>query len=117
LTLGISGQLDTVTDDIGNQLTFSYTNSLLNNVTASDGRSWQYSYDANDNLEQVTNPDNTFLKYHYGNLDFIHHLTGITDENGIPIEHYEYDYKGRANASYKGNKTAILSERINSVSI
>ena len=117
LTLTYSGRLDTVTDDIGNQLTFTYTNSLLSNVTASDGRTWIYSYDVNNNLVLVTNPDNTFLQYNYENVSFIYYLTGITDERGIAVEHYEYDASGRAIASYKGNKTTTISERVEGVSI
>ena len=117
LMLGNSGQLDTVTDELGNQLIFTYQNSLLSNVTASDGRNWQYNYDINNNLVRVTNPDNTFVQYDYTNSDFINSLTGITDERGIAVEHYEYDASGRAIASYKGNKTSTLSERIDAVSI
>jgi len=117
VTISSSSGLKTITDDAGNILQLHYTNALLSSAVMSDGRTWSYQYDANNNLERVTNPDNTFLTYHYDNVDFIHGLTGITDERGIAVEHYEYDYKGRANASYKGNKTSLLSERIDSVSV
>jgi len=112
-----SSGLKTITDDVGNQLQLNYTGALLSSAVMSDGRTWSYQYDANNNLELVTNPDNTVLKYHYENTSFIHSLTGITDERGVAVEHYEYDYKGRANASYRGAKTTITTDRIDGVKI
>lgn len=47
----------------------------------------------------MTYPDNTSKTYHYENTNFPHHLTGITDENGIRFATWEYDSEGRAISS------------------
>lgn len=100
----VSGRLDTVTDDIGNSIQFSY-NSLgrITSIQLPDGRNWAYRYDANtNNLAFVDNPDGTSRQHHYENPDFPQYLTGITDERGIRYATYSYDTRGRAKTSYLG---------------
>ena len=88
--------LETVTSPFGRTLSFIYDGDrLLQSVTGPDG-TVSYQYDANQNLSVITYPDTTQRQYHYEDVDFIHHLTGITDENGNRYSTYAYDTQGRA---------------------
>ena len=80
--------LDTVTDDTGRQLRFSYDASKrIATVTDPAGGVLSYGYDAQSNLVSVTYPDGRSKTYHYNEpantagSNLPHALTGITDEN------------------------------------
>ena len=95
--------LDTVTDDTGRQLFFSYDIlKRIISVTDLSGNIITYSYDNQSNLVSVTYPDGRSKTYHYNepaytsNTDLPNALTGITDENGIRFAAYTYDNTGRA---------------------
>lgn len=60
-----------------------------------DGK-YSYSYDTDNNLETVTFPDGATKTYHYENVNFPNHLTGITDENNKRFATFDYDASGRA---------------------
>ena len=47
----------------------------------------------------MTYPDTTTRTYHYEDPVFRHHLTGITDENGVRYATFAYDSWGRATLS------------------
>jgi YD repeat-containing protein len=99
-----STTLDNVTGPFGRTLDFSYdVNGRLAILTDLAGESYSYAYDANDNLKTVTYPDETPLDsndnptrvYHYEDANFIHALTGITDETGNRFASWGYDGQGR----------------------
>lgn len=92
------GRVASVTGPFGHTLNYAYdAQGHLVMVTYPDGQTSQYGYDASSNLVQVTYPDGRFKTYHYENAQFPHHLTGITNENGVRISTYGYDTLGRAN--------------------
>lgn len=96
--------LDRVTDPFGRTLTLTNTNGRIALMTDPVGEIYTYAYDVNDNLISLTYPDETPLDsndnpdriYHYENINFPNHLTGITDENGNRLATWAYDTKGRA---------------------
>ncbi len=89
--------LDTVTDDSGRQLVFTYdTNKRIATVTDPAGGVIAYGYDAQSNLVSVQYPDGRGKSYLYENPGFPHALTGIVDENGDRYATYRYDSQGRA---------------------
>lgn len=107
---GRSGLLAKVTNHYGQSLAFEYSGVLLSSITSFDGRKYLYLYDANRNLSELIQPDNTPLDgsdnprkiYHYENINFPNHLTGITDENGDRSANFAYDENGKAVLSELG---------------
>lgn len=116
-----SKRLQTVSDSVGQTLTFDYySDGRLYTVTTSGGRVFQYGYnDPHGNLTSVTYPGaaSPTRVYHYEASQLPNALTGITDENGNRYATFEYDTQGRAIASYHGPQTAVLTDRIDGVSI
>lgn len=104
LTYGDQDRLQTVTDYMGNEMTFEYTEQLITSVLFSDGYQVSYEYDSQQNLTAVVYPDltpnddsdNPRLTYHYEQSNLPHFLTGITDENSSRYATYSYDEQGRA---------------------
>jgi YD repeat-containing protein len=101
----IPSTLDKVTDSFGRELQFSYDgNGQIETLIDPVGSIYTYSYDANNNLEVVIYPDDTpgdnsdnpTRIYHYEDTNFIHALTGITDETGNRFASWGYDTQGRA---------------------
>ena len=97
--------LDKVTDSANQTLQFTYdANGRVDTVTDPASEVYRYSYDANGNLQTVTYPDETpadsndnpTKTYHYEDTNFIHALTGITDENNNRYATWTYDVEGRA---------------------
>lgn len=104
-TYNANNQLTQVVNQYGHSLNFSYdANDHLETVTDANGAVYVYEYDANDNMTVVIYPDvtpdndsdNPRRVYHYENIDYPNHLTGITDENGDRYAIYSYDEQGRA---------------------
>ena len=98
--------LDTVTDDTGRQLRFTYdTNNRIATVTDPAGGLITYGYDAQSNLVSVTYPDGRSKTYHYNEPEHTaganlpRALTGITDENGDRYATYQYSADGKAIAT------------------
>ena len=71
----------------------------LESVTLPDGGVITYNYDTDHNLSKVIYPDATSRIYHYENIGFPNHLTGITDRTGKRFATWGYDDEGRANLS------------------
>jgi RHS repeat-associated protein len=91
------GSLKSVIGPFGHMLIFTHnTAGHLDSMTDPAGGIYTYEYDANNNLVRVTYPDTSVRVYHYENTGHPHHLTGITDENGIRFATYDYDTEGRA---------------------
>lgn len=96
-TYDSAGKLTTVTGPYGHTLQFVYdANGHLTRLTDPNGKIITYSYDAQNNLSTVSYPDGGQRIYHYENVSFPHHLTGITDENGDRYSTFAYDSVGRA---------------------
>ena len=102
--------LDTVTDDAGRQLRFSYdTLNRIATVTDPAGGLIAYGYDAQSNLVSVQYPDGRSKTYHYNEpentagANLPHALTGITDENGGRYATYQYQADGKAIATGHAN--------------
>jgi RHS repeat-associated protein len=129
LTYLPSGLLERVDSNTGESLLFTYDpQNRLSTLTDHAGRVWTYTYDGNDNLEYVYYPDGTtdthtnnpYRRYHYEVTAYPGALTGISDWiNGQEERYatYEYDAEGRAEATYHGLQTGVLSDRIEGVSI
>ncbi|CBL45515.1 probable Rhs family protein [gamma proteobacterium HdN1] len=105
-TYDANGNVETVRDDFGNQLNYTYYagTGQIETITAMPGnRVFRYDYDEIGNLQHVYYPSLTpdtsnspFKTYLYENTQFPHHLTGIIDENGNRYAWYEYDNNGKA---------------------
>ena len=95
-----NGKLSTVTDTLGARLTFTYDASgRLSGFIAPGNRVYSYGYDTKGRLVSATYPDATRRTYHYEDVNFVHALTGITDENGVRFATWTYDGAGRAISS------------------
>ncbi|WP_119392177.1 RHS repeat-associated core domain-containing protein [Taklimakanibacter lacteus] len=113
-TLAYTGINNTsITDNLGRSLQFAYDSlGLMTSMTAPDGKVYKYTYlnpvdtpheDLNYMLKEVILPDSTPLvdtdnprvTYHYENPNFLHALTGITDERGVRYATWTYDNRGR----------------------
>ena len=78
-----------MTGPFGHALSFAYDAAgHLATLTDPAGQPFTYAYDADNNLISVTYPDGAMRAYHYEDARFPHHLTGITDENGVRFASY-----------------------------
>lgn len=89
-----SNRLETVTDENGRSLDFTYASGRVATVTTPEGV-FSYTYDGNSNLTEVDKPGSLTREYHYEDVNFVHALTGITDESGQRYATYTYDAQGR----------------------
>jgi len=100
LAYGADGRLATVTDARGAVVTFTYDAvGRPSGFVAPGNRACIYGYDGKGRLISVTYPDNAVRTYHYEDANFLHALTGITDENGARFATWTYDSIGRATSS------------------
>jgi RHS repeat-associated protein len=93
--------LISVADPFGRALSITYDDfRRIRTVTDPAGGQYIYTYDnATNNLAAVTYPVGGTRTYHYEDPDFVHALTGITDETGQRFATYGYDNQSRANLS------------------
>ncbi len=123
-TYNSQNRLETITNNFGHQLNFVY-NSIGHVISISDasGAVYRYDYDTKNNLTSVTYPDQTSNTdsdnpqriYHYEDTNFPHHLTGITDENGVRHQTYAYKATGKVILSEKAvttSTTGVGQERV-----
>jgi RHS repeat-associated protein len=115
-----SGRVESLVSDLGQIVALAYNeDGLLSSVTDHLNRIWTFGHDQDRKLIAVTAPETEFADieageevtdtglpevlvtrgrtttYSYGDPDFPHQITGITDERGaVPIE-YVYDDLGR----------------------
>ncbi|HID37347.1 MAG TPA: RHS repeat protein, partial [Ghiorsea sp.] len=81
----------------------------LTSVTLPDNSVIQYSYDDALNLTKVSYSDDSTRLYHYENIAFPNHLTGITDRTGKRFASWRYDEQGRAITSEHANGVEKVS--------
>lgn len=93
--------LISVADPFGRALNITYDEfRRIKMVTDPAGGQYTYTYDnTTNNLASVTYPVGGSRTYHYEDPNFVHALTGITDETGQRFATYGYDNQGRANLS------------------
>jgi RHS repeat-associated protein len=86
-----AGYIDTITDRSSPTRTwdYNYTGTKLTSYVNPDGRTTSYSYDANDNLDKVTDPRGTVTDMDY---DASHRVISIKrdETNNGPETKYEY---------------------------
>ena len=102
-----SGRLAAVEDNFGRQFTFTYDgNGKLDTLTTPAG---QFDYDVTDgNLSRVTKPDTAFREYQYNDINDLHNLTGIVNENSTLFATFDYDDQDRAvSAEHAGGMFGI----------
>jgi len=113
------GQLEKITNQYGHFIELFYTNNFITEVLDSFGSIFRYEYDDTGNLVSVVFPDTTpdndtdnpQKTYHYENLNFPNHLTGITDQNSDRISTYSYDTEGKAITSQRGQTTNPVGQQ------
>jgi RHS repeat-associated protein len=79
LAYNSGGQLVTVADPAGRQLTFTYTGTHVTGVTDPMGRTWSYDYDSGGNLVTATDPMGRTWSFTY---DANHLMLTMTDPRG-----------------------------------
>jgi RHS repeat-associated protein len=93
-------ELVSISNNFGGIISFGYTGGNLTSVTSHLG-TFSYSYDTNNNLENVTRPDTASMTYIYDDPNDIHNLTGVINEEGERILTVEYDTSDRVIRSAK----------------
>jgi len=118
-TFDTAGRIETITDHAGRTLTYTYYEDgtdRIHTITVPGDRTFSYEYDGVGNLWKVYFPDDTpgnpadnpYRQYHYENVDFVNHLTGITDENGDRYATFGYNADGDAISSeHAGGASSI----------
>jgi RHS repeat-associated protein len=110
LTLGYtSGQLTSVSDAFGHQLTFTYNSQgQIATMTDPNGGVYTYTYSGNQ-LSSVTYPDSSTRQYTYnestytGGSSLPNALTGVTDESGTRYETISYSYGQVSSITHAGS--------------
>jgi YD repeat-containing protein len=97
-----AGNQVTVTDNLGNSLTFTEDDDHQPLTLTAPGVQITYVYNANKRLTSVTRVaggQTTQRQFHYEDGRNNSWLTGITDERGVRYATWSYDDKGRAISS------------------
>jgi YD repeat-containing protein len=96
LTYDASNHLVTVTDPAARHLYFTYgtgsASGQVTSVTSDIGISLAYAYDTQNRLTQVTKPDSTTISFSFNAQSLI---TSVTDQNGKTLESHTYDGNGK----------------------
>lgn len=108
-----AGRLLSGADPDGNTVTMNYSGDQWTGITDTSGRTWSFTYNADDRLSSVVDPTGRTVSFAYtpfGDLaavtnplggtttyqyDAFHRLTRITDANGNLILENLYDGSGR----------------------
>ena len=100
-------KLDLIATNFGQTLSFTYTEEKLSSIQTPAG-TFSYSYDANDNLIEVSKPDGSSIQYIYDDPSDEHNLTGRLDEEGRRNLTVSYDTEDRVvNASLMGGLKSV----------
>ncbi|NIJ70315.1 RHS repeat-associated core domain-containing protein [Xanthomonas sp. 60] len=99
-------RLSTITHSTGRQLQLQYAlpgNSNLITTLMVDGRPVAaYTYGTSAQVASVAFEDGQQRHYHYENIHFPMHLTGVTAEGAVRYSWFAYDEKGRVVCSRHG---------------
>src|SRR5262249_10926028 len=98
-----NGLLQTITDPVGLQTTFAYTNGKVTSITDPANRVTHLSYDAAGNLLRITDPDDSNVQYTY---DSAHPQTAVIDKLGHRSQDV-YDFAGRATQSIRADGSVV----------
>ncbi len=114
LLYNASNQLTSVTDSFNRQLTFVYSNGLLQSVTTPDGLVLTYAFTSSGSSSVLTSVGYSTTPassrtYLYENSLFPGALTGIIDENGARYMTWTYDSSGRALTSQLANGAGLTT--------
>ncbi|MGW8340020.1 hypothetical protein ACWGY7_08860 [Xanthomonas axonopodis pv. khayae] len=110
--------MTSATDASGRKIQFNYALDRLRSITLPDGSLISYEYDRDSNLTAADYGDGSVKRYHYheqGLADpkLIHHLTGITSEDGRRYGTFNYEPYGRI----IGSALESGSEQVDAVSL
>lgn len=109
LSYDSNNHLVAVADPASRHLYFAYSQIagyyLATSVTSDFGVSLSFQYDNIGRLTKAVKPDNTFVTFEYGFLNFI---TAVKDSGGKLLESHTYDVQGRGlTSSRAGNVDSI----------
>jgi YD repeat-containing protein len=105
-----SGVLSSVTDSFGHALTFTYNgNQQLTKVAQPDGSTVQFAYDGAGRLSQVTNLDGSTRTYDYTDPNWASGLSSMVDENGQTEFTLTYNAQGQVVSSTLGGVSSSMS--------
>jgi len=113
----ISGLLENATNNVGESFQLVYSGQNISQITDHTGRVWAYGYDASGHLKSVVMPDSTRKQYLYQDTMNPNALTAIIDESTTRQVTIEYDFFGKAYASYHGPVTPVLTDRVDGITI
>lgn len=99
------GNVSIVEDNFGRQISFQYNSQNQLDTLVTPIGAFTYTYDANNNLTRVDNPETTFKTYIYDDPNDVHNLTGIVDEKNVRALTVVYDSEDRAIVSEGANGT------------
>jgi YD repeat-containing protein len=85
-------------DSRNNQLLVHMDDELVKAITSDGEELVRYEY-AEKLLTKIIYQDNTEKTFHYENVQYPYHLTGITNSNGVRYATWSYDSEGRAISS------------------
>jgi YD repeat-containing protein len=103
LTYDSSNRLTTVTSAASSHLYFNYANGssyVVSSVTTDFGVTLSYTYDTQNRLIQVTEPDLTTVSITYNTQS---QITQVTDSNGNVLETHTYDSSNRGLTASQAN--------------
>lgn len=73
------GYTERITDALGNQLNYGYTNGKRTSITDANGNTTSIAYDSRGNVTSITTPLGRTIRYEYDSND---NLTKVTDPRG-----------------------------------
>jgi len=118
-----AGRQVTVTDNLGNSLSYTEDADRQPLTLTAPGVQITYGYNANNRLTSVTkvmDGQTTLRQFHYEDSRNNSWLTGITDERGVRYATWSYDDKGRAISSEHAdgaNKVTVAYNTDGTVSV
>ena len=112
LNYNAAGFLQTVADNFGRMLQFTYANDHLQTVTDPNTNQYRFVYQAAQdgafNLMYIAYPDTTQKQFEYYDPNFQHNLTRVVDNNGHTMARYAYDVQGRIISSSGADDSDVV---------
>jgi YD repeat-containing protein len=95
-----SDQVSSITDAAGEQVTLTYSGSLLSQVALPDGQDINYGYNASGQLTSVTDPGDAVWQYTYNPAGL---LATVTDPDGQVTVQNTYNSSGQVTSQQDGD--------------